>query len=131
MLCIHSADGHGNKSAFNPTAVKNKDNFCVVGEEIEGAWPGDDTVRRMSGTSFATPVGVAIAAFMIAFVTDRKSEDEDWLINPKSNKGVQAMFHALAQDRDGYHVVNPVYSFSGGGNPEVKIFSDIQAELDK
>lgn len=129
VICIHSADGHGNKSAFNPTAMSKEDNFCVVGEEVEGAWPGGD-LRRMSGTSFATPVGVAIAAFMIAFVTQKKDKDKEWLYNPKSSTGVQAMFRALAQYRDGYDVVNPVYSFSRGGNPGERIFRTIQGVLD-
>lgn len=136
VICMHSADGLGNRSAFNPTAHEDDDNFCVVGEDIEGAWPTGQAqyqgVRRMSGTSFATPVGVAVAAFMLEFVENNVPDPGQWLTPLRSYHGVQAIFRALSQRRDGaYRLVNPLYHFSRGESAVTQVLSRIENELNK
>lgn len=136
VICVHSADGLGNRSKFNPTAVEGTDNFCVVGEDIEAAWPSGQTqyqgVRRMSGTSFATPVGVAVAAFMLDFVEKNVPEHLEWLNPLRSYRGVRAMFNALSQERDGaYRLVNPLYGFSQGDSAITQVLSRIENELNR
>src|SRR4051794_35460981 len=63
VICIHSCDGNGKESSFNPKAQRNRDNFLVVGEHIAGAWPKqpdgesrNDGFEIKTGTSFATPI---------------------------------------------------------------------------
>ncbi|SPQ26064.1 5a998593-682c-4a12-938d-bc56394e45c7 [Thermothielavioides terrestris] len=138
VICVHSADGHGNASSFNPTALNGKDNFCVLGENIEAAWPSNTPnqlggTRRLSGTSFATPVAVSIAALMIGFVSQNKPEHVGWLHPLKGPAGIKAIFHALSERRTGlYDLVNPIKAFGGNTEPEKqKLLMDIQAELDK
>lgn len=136
VICIHSADGLGNRSRFNPTAVEGTDNFCVVGENVEAAWPSGQTqyegVRRMSGTSFATPVGVAVAAFMLEFVERSVPEHVKWLTPLRSYHGVRASFNALSQTRDGsYRLVNPLYEFSRGEAAVTQVLSSIETELNR
>lgn len=136
VICVHSADGLGNRSKFNPTPVEGTDNFCVVGEDIEAAWPSGQTqyqgVRRMSGTSFATPVGVAVAVFMLEYVEKKVPQHVEWLIPLRSYRGVRAIFNALSQRRDGpYHLVNPVYDFSRGESAIRQVLSKIEIELNR
>lgn len=136
VICVHSADGLGNRSKFNPTAVEGTDNFCVVGEDIKGAWPSGQTqyqgMRRMSGTSFATPVGVAVAAFMLDFVEKNVPEHSEWLTPLRSYRGVRAIFNSLSQGRDGaYRLVNPLYGFSQGDSAVTQVLSRIENELNR
>jgi hypothetical protein len=136
VICIHSTDGLGNTSPFNPTALNNTDNFCVVGENVEAAWPSEAPgklggTRRMSGTSVAASVAVAIAALMVGFVGHNIPEHDDWAIPLKSRDGIKAIFHTISERRDGqYDLVNPVKAFSGATEDErQRILRDIQAKL--
>ncbi|KAK8131810.1 hypothetical protein PG984_008248 [Apiospora sp. TS-2023a] len=80
VLCIHSTDGYGNRSRFNPSPDDHGegggclDGFSIVGEHVSGAWPSNlspenDNAcrRRISGTSFAAPVAAALAACVLEF----------------------------------------------------------------
>jgi hypothetical protein len=76
-MCIHSTDGYGNRSRFSPLQDEHDhvvDGFSIVGEHVCGAWPSNlspdgsnNSTRRMSGTSFATPVAAALAACILGF----------------------------------------------------------------
>lgn len=134
VICVHSADGSGDRSKFNPTAVDGTDNFCVLGENIQAAWPQAQGryqgLRRMSGTSFATPVGVAIAAFMIACMEKRFPDHPEWLTPLRSYGGVRAIFNALSQRRDGaYRLVNPLYEFARGDKAIAQVLCRIESDL--
>jgi hypothetical protein len=136
VLCIHSTDGLGNASLFNPTALNNTDNFSVVGENINAAWPRGSPhelggTRRMTGTSFAVPVAVAVAALMIGFVSHKMPEHVNWAIPLKTPAGIRAVFRSISERRNGqYDLVNPVKVFGGGTEAELqKILGDIQAKL--
>lgn len=82
-ICVHSSnDGGKRDSDFTPLPDKNIINFMVVGERVCSHWPVSKGggFRTMSGTSTATPVAVAIAALLLAFirqgVVDKKTKDE-------------------------------------------------------
>ena len=137
VICIHSTDGYGNKSRFNPTAETSPtENFSVVGEAIEAAWPGLGThdssgTRRLSGTSFAVPVAVAIAAFMISLVEQRKPEHEQWATAPGSPAGVRAIFSRMSEKRDfPYDYVNPLKWLEKDENSVEELLLGIQARLE-
>ncbi|KAK4224121.1 hypothetical protein QBC38DRAFT_26708 [Podospora fimiseda] len=126
VICIHSADGYGNPSKFNPTAIQYRHNFCALGEHIEAACPraNEDNfggVTRESGTSFATPVAVAIATFLIGFVTEEKPDSKFWKTPVKSPEGVMRMFEEMSGDRGlGYSSINIL-----------KVFHDSAAGVDE
>ena len=120
VLCIHSATGLGAPSAFNPSALSRdlkKDNFCVLGDSVKSTWPSSpenrSTYRYMSGTSFATPVAVAIAAFAIGYIRVHL-RDFGWNTDPQSPEGVRALFNLMAKDnkRDKYDMVFPTAFFN-------------------
>jgi len=73
VICIHSVDANGNRSKFSPTASTSDDNFATIGEAVESTWPlglcdgqGQNYLYK-SGTSFATPIAVGIAAFLLEY----------------------------------------------------------------
>ncbi|KAL8364577.1 hypothetical protein RB595_003728 [Gaeumannomyces hyphopodioides] len=84
VICVHSADGLGNPSSFNPG---HRDNMRIMtlGEGIRSAWPtallensNADKKREvaMSGTSCATAVAAGIAALILGHAREFATEDE-------------------------------------------------------
>lgn len=71
VFAIHSTNGKGIKSDFNPPLGMDQ-NLSVLGEYIESAWQtskeSNGCTRRLSGTSFATPIAVCLSAFLLAYV---------------------------------------------------------------
>ncbi|KAK3299815.1 peptidase S8/S53 domain-containing protein [Chaetomium fimeti] len=141
VICVHSADGLGNASLFNPTELPgpDDDNFCFVGENIEGAWPSSmpdqaGGTRRMTGTSYATAVAIAVAALMIGFVRENMPEHVNWDIPPLSLAGIRAIFHTMSEQRNGqrYDLVNPVRVF-GGDTPaeQQEVLEAIRTKLER
>ncbi|KAI9854326.1 MAG: hypothetical protein M1813_001280 [Trichoglossum hirsutum] len=77
VFCIHSTDGNGNPSAFNPTADEKDVNFSLLGEHVRSHWPAgknghNDIVSVMSGTSVATPIAAGLAASVLSFVRQQE-----------------------------------------------------------
>lgn len=77
VFCIHSTDGNGNPSLFNPTADDKDVNFSLLGENVHSHWPlgkngHDDHVNAMSGTSVATPIAAGLAASVLSFVRQQE-----------------------------------------------------------
>ncbi|OTA82501.1 hypothetical protein M434DRAFT_42330, partial [Hypoxylon sp. CO27-5] len=66
---IHSCDGNGTRSGFTPLSRPSADNFMTTGENVVTHWPKEKggPFRLDNGTSFATPVAVAMAALILAF----------------------------------------------------------------
>lgn len=77
VFCIHSTDGNGNPSAFNPTADDKDVNFSLLGEQVSSHWPTgknghNEPVKAMSGTSVATPIAAGLAAAILSFVRQQE-----------------------------------------------------------
>jgi hypothetical protein len=116
VFCIHSATGLGTNSEFNPTPEDSEDNFMCVGEYIQSWWPipllvGEndrrDGLKRMSGTSFATPVAISIAVFMIGYIR-KKLTNHHWNVVLLSDDGIRAIFKLLSEGnkRGGYGLLS-------------------------
>ena len=81
----------------------------VVGDSLQSCWPSKveaNAMRYMSGTSFATPVAVSIAAFMIGFVQKGMPQCSEWTHPPQSYEGMKRIFDLLSEERDAYDWVN-------------------------
>lgn len=140
VFCIHSSNGHGNKSGFNPNPVKDDRNFSVVGQHVESAWPvtmskGEDYVSRRSGTSYATPVAAGIAAFVIEFVRQNMLHEDiatqkAILDSLQSYAGMRAVFCAMAEDRDSYDYICPWEKLFRPRRPDISIYSEIKEKLE-
>lgn len=130
VFCIHSATGEGNKASYNPTPVPSADNFSFVGDCISSCWPSltESNMRKfMSGTSFATPVAVAVAAFMIGYVRKNRPRYVEWCIRPQTFSGMKKLFRMMTEPRDSYDWVNLLGHFNT--HKESKIIQDIEDAL--
>lgn len=68
VICVHSTNTYGSASDFSPTAEHNAVNLATVGESVQSAWPSaPDGIASRSGTSYATPIMVGIAAFLLQY----------------------------------------------------------------
>lgn len=68
VICVHSTNTYGSASDFSPTAELNAVNLATVGESIQSAWPSaPEGLASRSGTSYATPIMVGIAAFLLQY----------------------------------------------------------------
>ncbi|KAK2882509.1 hypothetical protein FQN49_000275 [Arthroderma sp. PD_2] len=128
VICIHSADSDGNKSMYNPTPRERDDNFSILGQYIKSSWLSAGEAgasRRMSGTSFATPIALALACFIVGFV-QMEIQDPDIVSEVMSKDGMTAVFRKLAEfntPRDGYDWLSPFQFFK---LPNRKIREDIK-----
>ncbi|KAI3527046.1 pfs domain-containing protein, partial [Colletotrichum filicis] len=80
VICVHSADGHGNRSPFTPIAEGNS-RLMTLGECVSSSWPpklnsSQPGRQVMSGTSCAAPIAAAIAAIVLDYARDFLSDTE-------------------------------------------------------
>lgn len=118
VFCIHSTDGYGNPSTFNPTADDKDVNFSLLGESVSSHWPvgksgHNQPVRVMSGTSVATPIAAGIAASVLSFVRQQEQYItlESELLEPwlKDVHSMDAVFKSMVgqSNRAGYDYITP------------------------
>jgi hypothetical protein len=122
VFCIHSTDGQGNSSGFNPTAKVAGVNFSLLGEHVRSDWPAgvkgiNQSVNTMSGTSVATPIAAGLAASILCFVDQQDQQVEAneplrlWL---KEYDAMERIFMSMAESRRDYHYIRPHALFSRG-----------------
>lgn len=118
VFCIHSTDGNGNPSTFNPTADDKDVNFSLLGEHVRSHWPAGrnghgDIVNVMSGTSVATPIAAGLAASILAFVRQQEQTlpAGDDLLGPwlKDVHAMDAVLKSMVRQRRGagYDYITP------------------------
>ncbi|KAF2872788.1 hypothetical protein BDV95DRAFT_606360 [Massariosphaeria phaeospora] len=107
VICIHSTDGRGKASGFNPPPLRPSDNFSIVGEAIYSAWPGDDEFKRKSGTSFATPVAAGLAAFVLEYGMQNLQDEPEKLQRLMTCEGMKDVLRLMAVEVGGYQYLRP------------------------
>ncbi|KAH6972214.1 peptidase S8/S53 domain-containing protein [Ilyonectria sp. MPI-CAGE-AT-0026] len=134
VFAIHSTSGHGNMSNFNPDP-KRDENFSILGEYIEAAWlttGGSASTRRLSGTSFATPIAACLAAFMLVYVPCILPEYQNLHHCLKSYEGMRNVLQLMANERTtagglAYQYLSPQLYF--GENTLAGITASIEKAL--
>ena len=112
VICIFSTDGWGNASKCNPNPMGNSlYRFATLGEAVKSAWPihlpDSQGERRMTGTSFATPIAAAVAACVLEFCLMNGMSDEQYQ-ELKCPKGMREVFcKTLIKEREGLHYICP------------------------
>lgn len=117
VFCIHSTDGEGNPSSFNPTADEKDVNFSILGEHVSSHWSAgrnghNDYTKAMSGTSVATPIAAGLAAMIMSFVRQQEQDlakDSDllgqWL---KDAHAMDLVLKSMVRRRGvGYDYITP------------------------
>ncbi|KAH8742705.1 putative subtilisin [Diaporthe sp. PMI_573] len=116
VICIHSTTAEGDRSKFSPTALSHDINLATIGEAVQSAWPvslcdpktNPDCVQSKSGTSYAAPIAVGIAAFLLQYARLHLADQADLL---KRKSKMQEVFLKIAEktqrskERDDYHYV--------------------------
>jgi hypothetical protein len=117
VICIDSSDFHGNLSGFNSTA--SGDRICTLGEAVPS--PELDSQGRTvyrSGTSFAAPIAVAIAATVLEMMkqADPKTvpgDFEDMKRRSRTKLGMESVLRSRCvlgehlHNRAGYSYITP------------------------
>ncbi|RSL44909.1 hypothetical protein CEP53_011014 [Fusarium sp. AF-6] len=130
VICIHSTDGHGNPSKTNPTAQKGKD-FAVLGMSIKSSIKGKNKKRTevyISGTSYATAIGVGIAANVLEVAKGDSALWDGGKGKLCSSWGMSCVFKIMSEERAGYRNVMPWRLFDG--RPEEDVYRDIKNALE-
>ncbi|KAI1111129.1 hypothetical protein F5Y14DRAFT_328140 [Nemania sp. NC0429] len=107
VFCVNSASGDGQPSTYNPPMGPRDDNLTFLGEAIPGAWPavlgGGAPSRTLSGTSFAVPVAVSIAALVLEFCRQRPplaELSEQCVARIRTYEGMREVFRETMAGRD-------------------------------
>lgn len=103
VLCIYAGSHDERPYAMNPAAEDDKANFMFLGCDILSSWSGsnaDGSARTKgkeykTGTSYAVPVAVSTAAFMVAYIRCKAPDSVNWNIPPQSPEGLRRIFKAM------------------------------------
>lgn len=112
VICVHSTAADGVPSRFNPPRGYSN-NFATIGEAVESSWPthlcdkelNETCIAWKSGTSFATPIAVGIATFLLQYAKENLDARTIELL--RKPQGMRALFKEIACEKDGYDYVAP------------------------
>lgn len=103
VLCIYATDGKGNTYNCNPPLLETSAyHFATLGVAVKSAWPerllpketqpsDQSGERRMTGTSFATPIVAGIAAYILDFARVHKIDTKSYEMLRRRD-GMQEIF---------------------------------------
>ena len=135
VICIYSTDGQGNSSGCNPTGPKGSNgyHFATLGAAVKSAWPrhlpGGHTSKRMTGTSFSTPIAAAVAACILEFARMHRIADDLYKLL-RSREGMLLVLPQMADKRDFLDYILPWKLFASY-RTAAKILDQIQDPLEK
>lgn len=123
VIRINAADSYGNEVAFNPSDGAGR-RICTLGEATPSCEldtkKNNEWVHR-SGTSFATPIAVAIAAIVLGFIdgTDNLGVPKDFeQLKPRlrTRSGMEIVLCKTCvlqreTDRAGFSYITPWFFF--------------------
>jgi hypothetical protein len=137
VLCISSADSHGNPSSFNPDSEMNSGRICTLGEGVpscERDRNGNGKMVYRSGTSFATPIAAAIAAVVLGLMNreDLKDGPTDFHMlreKLKTKSGMEKVLRSSCvlrreRTRAGFSYITPWFFFSIQRNSRVHVIAN-------
>jgi hypothetical protein len=116
VMCVHASSHLGERYRYNPTP-QGTWNMSTVGEHIRPVWGRRElrestAMKYESGTSYATPVALAIAALMIDFIKVKGWADTwQWMYPPWTPQGMERIMKLMSVKEYGYDWVSPTRYF--------------------
>lgn len=136
VFSVGAVKGYGSKTDFTPSGTKRKSTYCILGENILSTWPTklgpapgatenigvtvrpfsnpkiDCMTNYMTGTSFATPLMVALIANFYAYYREHydyiwKGMKPDYVTRLDSFDGVEKLLLAMSEPQGNVSVVAP------------------------
>lgn len=112
-ICVHATAALGRPSAFNPPPEPAGHNFATIGEAVECPWPRALCDRAAnpcclawkSGTSFATPVAAAVAAFLLRYAAESLDDIDLRLL--RRPQGMRAVLREISRQCHGFEYIAP------------------------
>lgn len=130
VFCIYATDGVGNSYTWNARTEPRSMNFSTPGIALKSSWLEDDKgfeVRR-SGTSFATPVAVAIAACILEFCVQQSMAHENFT-QLKTLSGMRRVLRGMSVDCKGLDCICPSELFRKDCVDKSEILRDIEKAM--
>jgi hypothetical protein len=112
VICVHASNQRGTKYELNPLPEKGCGVLSFTGEMLRPIWGrrGLETTTKLeyrTGTSYATPVATAFAAFMISFIRLQGWSDWPWQWKPASPYAMGIILDMMSDDTEVYRWVSP------------------------
>lgn len=136
VICVAAADSNGNPVGFNVTDERHH-RICTLGKAV----PSCEFVKSSNtqkvyrnGTSFATPIAVAIAAIVLGYID--KSKGIDPKLNPERLKqslrtqpGMESVLCKTCVQKDGkragYSYIAPWFFFDIESSSRIHLIADV------
>jgi hypothetical protein len=121
VICVHAADGLGNKYTRNVTQEQPWKEFATLGCDVE-AFVGPGQQATKSGTSVASPVAAGLAALILGEVLTKRAEYLSWIQGDlgqqenaydkkfyrlRTREGMSRVLMSMSTLRDGYNYLRP------------------------
>ncbi|WQF77071.1 Putative peptidase S8/S53 domain, peptidase S8, subtilisin, Ser-active [Colletotrichum destructivum] len=122
VLCVHSSDGDGIASGFNPSPKADRENFTTLGEGIESVW--EDGVY-LHGTSYATPIVAGFAANVLQYIWNCPLLQERHRKKASTRVGMMSLLVAMSEKRGDFYYVSPwrrIWTLEEGEREDVIAF---------
>jgi hypothetical protein len=95
VFCIFASDGNGYRENINPSD-EGDNSFSTLGIGIESSWQGSSKI--VSGTSFATPVAVGMAANVLDFARSHMRLGKSRSRKLASYQGMRAVLRLMTPE---------------------------------
>jgi hypothetical protein len=122
VICVHAADGIGNKYSLNVGQKHPWKEFATLGCGVEAfIGPGQQAIKN--GTSVASPVAAGLAALILGEVHTKRAKYLRWiqgdlkkqagdydemLYRLRTCGGMSRVLMKMSTFRDGYNYIRPV-----------------------
>lgn len=135
VICVNSCDADGRPSNFNPPAILG-DNFMILGEHLEAAWPGalaekgqdgsPKLMKSLSGTSQSVPIAAGLAAHVLDYSRQKGKEMKvpNW---PELFHGdeMRKVFEVMSKTMGQYKLLVPELLFDIRGKEDKERYAHV------
>jgi subtilisin family serine protease len=127
VFCIYASDGNGYGENINPQEV-GENSFMTLGVAIESAWQRKRLL--LSGTSYATPIAVSIAANVLSLAKHNMSLSRDRSKRLRSFLGMRSVLRLMTLADRNFNYLCPWQLEAKGIRSTQQIEAAIKRALD-